>query len=371
MSEKSQISKESRLSDWIQILPFTSLIAIGIIIFFVYAFFSGMLYNFYASALFLFYALAKRMWVAVIMLGVFQTLMLVPLRIVRVIRSDNIKEFQYKVKKIGGKSDQLEAIQSDFKGGNRAFIFYLVDFVIQLATFLTMGRLFLTDFYSTRLDPRVLYDFVPYPSYPIRDTMFKIPYLDITRTVDLGLRAVLIFWAIILLVQLVIWLAKRIYASYRNLPRKSLGQTANKYTFGYIVILLILSALILRNFPVGFAIAIFSGDVSIPNRTLNTITALATFLTLLWFGVQRIKVKGEKAKEKQVPPEIIDATQKEMFKDTVFTAALVGLGAFYVTNQIPSAFELSIFTLEVIAMFSPLTLDKFILKTKQQLSPAS
>jgi len=50
-----------------------------------------------------------------------------------------------------------------------------------------------------------------------------------------------------------------------------------------------------------------------------------------------------------------------MFKDSLFTATLVGLGAFFITNQIPSAFELSIFTLEVISLLSPFTLDKAIL----------
>ena len=51
-----------------------------------------------------------------------------------------------------------------------------------------------------------------------------------------------------------------------------------------------------------------------------------------------------------------------MFKDTLFSATLIGLGAFYITNHIPSAFELSIFTLEVISLAAPFTLDRLVLK---------
>lgn len=50
-----------------------------------------------------------------------------------------------------------------------------------------------------------------------------------------------------------------------------------------------------------------------------------------------------------------------MLKDTLKNATLIGLGAYFITNQIPSAFELSIFTLEIISLASPLTLDRIIL----------
>lgn len=368
MPEKSQITKESRLSEWMGILPLSSIVSIGIVIFLVHAFFSGSLYSFYASALFLFYGLTNSMWISVVMLGMFQTLVLAPLRVIRVVRSDNIKEFQQKIQAKGDRHAHLEKIQGKFSGGNRVFQFYLVDFMIQLATFLTIGRLFLTDFYSKRLDPRILYDFVPYPSYPIKDTMFKIPYLDVVETTDLGFKAILILWLALLVFQVVFWIGKSIYARFKKqkFAQKKIGPS--KYTFAYMILLFALSALLMKNFPTELTVSIFSGDVSIPNRTLNTVTAIATFLTILWFGMQRIRVKGKKAKENDVPQDIIDATQKEMFRDSVFTATVVGLGAFYVTNQIPSAFELSIFTLEIIAFFSPFTLDKIILKSRQKVS---
>jgi len=66
----------------------------------------------------------------------------------------------------------------------------------------------------------------------------------------------------------------------------------------------------------------------------------------------------------QVTIYLDDKTEAEMFKNSLFNSALIGLAAFYITNQIPSAFELSIFTLEIISLISPLTLDKLILNSK-------
>ena len=37
--------------------------------------------------------------------------------------------------------------------------------------------MFLIDFYNTKLDPKMLYSFVPYPTYPIQDRIFRIPYI--------------------------------------------------------------------------------------------------------------------------------------------------------------------------------------------------
>ena len=104
----------------------------------------------------------------------------------------------------------------------------------------------------------------------------------------------------------------------------------------------------------------FSGNISIPNRKFNTITAIVTFATLLWFGIAKINRKGKLAKARKVDSEIIFHTQKDMFKESLKTASLVGLGAYFITRQIPSAFELSIFTFELIALLSPFTLDKLI-----------
>ncbi len=361
-TERQTVIKESRLSSISGFLPLTSVLTILVMIWLVYAFLSGGMYTFYASALFLFYALTKKMWVSVILLGVFQTILLIPLRIIRVMRSDNIDEFQKDINKLPDEALQKQQIKNQFRLGNRPFLFYVTDFLIQLTTFLTIGRLFLTDFYSRQIPTDKLFSFVPYPDYPIRDTFFKIPHPAVTKTVDLGWQTLLIFWLALIIFQIIILVAQHFIKRAKNKPQEKNQTQTSKYTLGYLLLFFALSWIIAKNFPIGWKLAIFSGDVAVPNRTLNTVTALATFGTLLWFGSQKIIRKSKVARKKGIDEQTIDHTQKKMFSETMFDSALVGLGAYFITNRIPSAFELSIFTLEIISLLSPFTLDKVILK---------
>ena len=76
------------------------------------------------------------------------------------------------------------------------------------------------------------------------------------------------------------------------------------------------------------------------------------------------------AREAGIPEHKIEATEKRLFADSVKTATLVGLGAYFITNHIPSAFELSVFTLEVISLSSPFTLDKLVVRANKKQAEA-
>lgn len=343
-------------------LPLQSMVVGVIIIFLVYAFFSGLSFQFYASALFLFYSLTNQMWVSVVFLGVFQTALMVPFRIIRIIKSNNIKEFQSQIGELKDTKIMQSSIKENVSKGNLTFLFYLVDFVVQLVSFMTIGRLFLTDFYSFKIDPTRLYSFIPYPDYPIQETFFKIPYPIVTKSVDLGLKVVLISWLVLVIIQVIIFTFKSFYKKVVKSGKvKPISSRISRYTSGYLVIAMIISAVVIRNFPLAFEVGIFSGDVSIPNPRLNSITAIATFITILWFGIPKNIRKAKMAEKAGIPTHIIEKTQKLMFKESLKNASILGLGAYLITNQIPSAFELSIFTLEIISLSSPLTLDKIIL----------
>lgn len=372
MPERSEptISKENKLSSMLGLFSITSLIALIIVGWLVFEFFSGGMYRFYASALFTFYGLTKHMWVAVMMLGVFQTLILIPVRIIRVQRQNNIKEFQKSITKTGDSTFQVRKLHQKLKIGDKTFSFYLVDFVIQLLTFITMGRLFLTDFYAQKLLPSRLYGFVPYPEYPIQSTWFKLPYLSVTQTINLGLKWVLIGWAVIVGLYMIILFVRKTVRRYQaKHANSSTPKILTKYTGGSVVIIMLIVWYLLTHLPTGVEFKIFTGDVSVPNRTLNTITAFSTFFLLLWFAVPKIVRTGRLAVQKGIPVESVETTQKQMFKDSVFSAILIGLGAYFITNHIPSAFELSIFTLEIISLSSPFTLDKMILKHQAKQAP--
>ena len=370
MEKKSdlQLTKNNRLSDFLgKEFSWLSILALAILVWLVYIFFSGQMTQFYASALFGFYAITKHMWVSVMLLGVFQTIIMIPLRIFRVRSSNNIKEFQETIEAQGDMVALRKQLRNDFHLGNKTFLFYVVDFMIQLLTFMTIGRLFLTDFYTKMLNPNLLYSFIPYPAYPIKSTFFKIPYLAVTDTHRFGWKIVLIVWLVLIFVQLMLGT----FASIKNHENKDSSKSfstplAGKYGFGYVVISLILAFVLMRHFPVAFALKIFRGDVSVPNQTLNTVTAVVTFLMIMWFGYRHIIHKTQLALASNLTQDVIFETRKSMIKETVQTATLVGLGAYLITNQIPSAFELSIFTFEMIALFSPVTLDKLILKTAKK-----
>jgi len=348
-------------------LPASSIVAIVFLVLIMYFFVTGGLYKFYASALFLFYSFTQNIWVSVVLLGVFQTILLVPFRIIRLLDFKNIRDFQAETLDTRVSFEQESYLKRQFRQGNWTFTFYMLDFVVQLSTYMTIGRLFLTNFYTKALDPKVLFSFVKYPEYPILERFFKIPYPHITKTIDLGFESVLYFWLIIIVVEILI----SIFISARNAKNTREGSSSSdrarvrlssKYLVSYGVIMMVVSYFLMRNFPVGIRLSIFSGDVAFQNSIFNTVTAIATFITLMWFGVNDIIRKGKIAREMGISQGLIDSTQTKMFKESFSRAVLIGLGAYFITNQIPCAFELSIFTLEVISLFSPLTLDKWILK---------
>ncbi len=347
----------------LRFFPLQTIITAVIIIFLFYAFFSGLTYQFYASVVFSFYALTKSMWISVVCLGVFQTLLMVPLRIIRLLKENNIKEFTSNIVKLNDERRMHKSIKENAGKGNFTFLFYLVDFVIQLVSFVTIGRLFLTDFYNTPLDPSRLFSFVPYPEYPIRDVFFKIPYPVVTQTIDFGFKAVLIAWVVLGAIQAVIYFVRVAYRKSARRGESQLPRKFTKYASGYLLVAMVATYFLIRHFPTGFEVGIFSGSVAVQNSQFNTITAIATFLTILYFGIPKNIRKANLAEEAGVPTHIIEKTQKQMLSETLKNATLIGIGAYFITNQIPSAFELSIFTLEIISLASPLTLDRIILSS--------
>jgi hypothetical protein len=52
-------------------------------------------------------------------------------------------------------------------------------------------------------------------------------------------------------------------------------------------------------------------------------------------------------------------------------ALILGAGAFFITNQIPCAFELSVVTYEVIYLISPYTFDRFLHHAHQSTVPTT
>ena len=356
------ISRDNKLSEMIGLISLRSIVASTLLLLILYVFFSGLMTQFYASIVFGFYAVTNKMWVSVILLGVFQTILLIPLRIIRVRRGQNIQEFQDETKELEHSILQQKKLKQQFNFGNSTFLFYLVDFMIQLTSFLSIGRLFLKDFYSIPLNPNWLYSFVPYPEYPIQDRIFQLPYFVVSKTHDFGILGVLVLLALFSAVMIGIELFRRWKKSSDQSNHTPLSQLPARYVVTYGLMILVVSWVLAHHFPTGFEFKIFTGDVAVPNIKLNTVTAIVTFLTLLWFGYKRIGRVSDLARQAGVSSGVIERTERRLFSDSVKTSSFVGLGAYFITNHIPSAFELSVFTLEVISLASPLTLDKLVLR---------
>ncbi len=368
------LSRDARISQRTTLPTLNMIFSAVIILLLIYAFFSGLSYQFYASILFLFYGLTNSMWISVVILGIFQTLLLVPFRMIRVIKANSIKEFQNTIEKIKSEEQQTFLLKKNYHQGNLTFLFYSVDFVMQLVSYISIGRLFLTDFYSKAINPDLLYSWVPYPEYPIENIFFKIPYPAITETVDFGWKVLIPVWIGLVVVQILINVARRSIRKRQSeeVEKQLFDNRWGRYTTGYLLLFMLLAWFVVRHFPVGWEVSIFSGDISVPNRTFNTVTAIATFLVLMYHGIPKIARKTQLAKRMGVEQLVITQTQQEMFKETLSTASVVGLGAFFITNQIPSAFELSIFTLEMISLAAPFTVDRLVLKNiprQEELAP--
>jgi len=286
MSENS-IDKRTLSSQHISLPPVRTILTVIILLFLIIALLTGVTYKFYASFLFLFYGISKRMWISVVCLGVFQTTLMIPFRIINLGKAMHIKEFEEKIEKVETKKEQRLLFKKGVRAGEITLLWYLVNFTVQTVSYFSLGRLFLTDFYTKALNPKLLYSFVSYPQYPIQDTFFKIPYPVFTKTVDLGMDKVWIFWMIALIYK--IFTAKFIPYFQKRTQQFKLHAQEEKFPFGLIkkiikhtsgsvILLMFLGWFVIRHFPINWELRIFSGDVSRPNPSFNMITAIMTFL---------------------------------------------------------------------------------------------
>lgn len=345
-------------------------ISVALIILLIIAFITGFTVKFYASFLFFFYSFTHNMVVSVILLGVFQTILLIPIRILNLRQAGNIDAIKKEVDEIESEEKKYSIFRNYFESGNITTLLYSVSFYVQLISFISIGRLFLTDFYTVQLANDALFSFVPYPAYPLEDTIYSIPYFAPTRFIDSGWTALAIIWGVIIIT--------KIFASYtfRGLVQKYGEEKLQTVQINplvrmfislfseYSLLLLVVTWALVRHFPAGWEYRTLIGDLTVPNTPFNTITATVTFLTVLWLNRNPIKEKLSAMAKAGLKPMILERERTMLWRGAFVNALLIGLAAFFMTNQIPSAFELSVFTLEIIALTTPFTLDPLIKKAQ-------
>jgi hypothetical protein len=102
---------------------------------------------------------------------------------------------------------------------------------------------------------------------------------------------------------------------------------------------------------------------------MNFVTAVGTFIVTLHAGYRHNTETADKARLSNIPVEIVKKVFKEKMQQSFKNAIVLGLGAFFITNQIPSAFELSVTTFEVMYMVYPYTFGLIIKKTDRPTPP--
>jgi len=343
-------------------------------------FFRGGSFRLYASAFFGLYYVTGQVWVSVLMIGVIQNIAFLPLRFIGMRMSNSFKDFEEKLEKTG--NDEAYLVFSEkVRKGDMTVVFYILSFVLNAVAFLSAGRIFLIDFYTQKLNPDYLYKWIPYPDYPLVGTDFNFPFFKITETISLDWKTILFIWLGISLFFAAIKLLWRIFRVFLTNNAKILGARINYnrlmvQTGGFSGTILILSIILLRNFPVSFENWWLVADLTRQNTTMNFITAVGTFLTTIHAGYTRHRIDAEIARKREVDEKIVDKIFAEKMRGSFRNAMILGVGAFFVTNQIPCAFELSVATFEVLYILSPYTFDKILVragaaKKAQEVAPVS
>lgn len=333
-------------------------------------FFRGGSFRLYASAFFSLYYVTGQVWVSVLLIGIVQNIVFLPLRFIGMRLSQSFKDFEEKIEKRS--DDEAYLVFTDkVRKGDLGIIFYIFSFVVNAIAFLSAGRIFLIDFYTQKLSSAYLYSWVPRPDYPLVGTNFNFPFFKITETISVDWKTILFIWLGISLFFAAIKLIWKILRVFLTNNKKLLGVRINYNKLlvqsgGFSGTILILSIILLRNFPVSFEGWNLVADLTRQNTTMNLITAIGTFLTVMHASYTRHRIDAEIARKRMVEEKFVSKIFKEKMRGGFRNALILGAGAFLVTNQIPCAFELSVATFEVLYILSPYTFDKILIRAGAQ-----
>jgi len=347
-------------------MPLGTTILVIFVIWLAIWFFRGGSFRLYASAFFSLYYITGQVWVSVLLIGICQNIVFLPLRFIGMRLSNSFKDFEERMEKT--KDDEAYLVFTEkVKKGDLSIIFYIFNFLVNAVAFLSAGRIFLIDFYSQKLDPSYLYKWVPQPNYPLVGTNFNFPFFKITETMSLSWLTILYIWLGISLFFAVIKLLWRVFKIFLSKNEKILGMRINYnklmlQTGGFSGTILILSIIFLRNIPTQFESWWLVADLTRQNTTMNMITAIGTFLTTIHAGYTRHRIDAEIARKRAVDEKIVNKVFSEKMRGSFRNALILGAGAFLVTNQIPCAFELSVATFEMLYILSPYTFDKILIR---------
>lgn len=375
-SSPSTFSQIRQIDNVRRQLPFLSLLLIAFLIYLAVWFFKGGSFRLYASLFFGLYYLTNQVWISVLLIGILQNLAFMPLHFISLRLSANLKDFEEALDRTKNESDQYFLFKEKVIKGDWTVIFYIFNFVVHAIAFLSAGRIFLIDFYTQPLNPKFIYHFIPYPQYPLHGTYFKFPWFKITQTFALDWSLIWKIWLIILLIFVIprlLWRLVR-WIFWRNQRLLSARINYNHllvWLGGFMGTVFLVSLFVFRHLPTALQGLLLVADLTRQNTTMNFITAVGTFITTVHAGYTHSSLASREAHKAGIDPQLIHQVFKDNMRQSVKNAFILGLGAFFITNQIPCAFELSVATFEVLYIISPYTFDRFLVSPKPKTPPPS
>jgi len=362
----NQVRKIDNSRHW---LPFFTTILLIFLIFLSIWFFRGGSFRLYASIFFLIYSVTRQVWISVILMGILQNIIFLPLRIIGSRFNKSIKEFEDELENNQSSEDQYflisdkNKIASSLQKGSLPIVFYIFNFFVNAIAFFSAGRIFLIDFYSDPLKLQkmnLLYDFVPYPKYPLQGINLNVPLFKITQTFAVSWNT--IFWVVLAFIVLtsglrLLWrLTRFIFKRSQKILQARIQYNRLLLKIGgFSGVGAIVLILILRHIPSAIEWFVFVANLSHQNTPMNFVTAIGTFIVTIHAGYKNNSDVAKEALSQKIPKNIIDKVFREKMRQSLKNAIVLGLGAFFVTNNIPSAFELSVTTFEVMYMIYPYT----------------
>lgn len=357
----SQVRKIDNSRQW---LPILTTLLLVFLIFLAIWFFRGGSFKLYASLFFSIYFITHQIWLSVILMGVVQNIIFLPLRLIGNVLKQPLKDFEDELDKTENKQQSL-VFSKKLKEGSLPIVYYVFNFFVNAIAFFSAGRIFLIDFYTKPLDHNLLYSWVPYPKYPLLGVDFKVPLFKITQTfalpwstIFLIIGGTVLFFAALRL----IWrLVRFIFKRNQKILKARIQYNKLLLTIGgFSGVLVLITIFILRHIPSAFEGFVFIANLTRQNTPMNFVTAVGTFIVTLHAGYKNSSLAASQAKIAGISPEIVSKVFKEQMRSSVKNGLILGAGAFFITNQIPSAFELSIATFEVMYMIYPYTFGKII-----------
>lgn len=287
-----------------------------------------------------------------------------PLRLIGNTFRQPLKKFEEELGKFNEKQQPF-IFKKRIKEGNLAITFYIFNFFVNAIAFFSAARIFLIDFYNKPIKEELLYSWVPRPEYPLLGTNFKFPLFKITSTFALPWPTILfIIGGVILFLTALrlLWrLVRFIFKRNKKILNARIQYNKMLLTIGgFSGVAIIVTIIVLRHIPNAFEGFVFIANLSIPNPPMNFVTAVGTFITTLHAGYKNNGNDAKLARLAGIDPNIVKKVFRDKMRISVKNGLILGSGAFFITNHIPAAFELSIVTFEVMYLIYPYTFGRLI-----------